>query len=79
MGSDMKKTIPTPFDATSNITDPISKEMAEQHVLLHMLYIRTTDALYMRKGRPGKGLQEEQEVARANLRAFERKNGLTPL
>lgn len=75
----MKTTRQMGIGSLPNTTEApqISPEMAQMHERLKTLYTRATNALSMRRGRPGKGLLEEQEVARANLRAFERKNGLT--
>ena len=55
---------------------PVSKEVMEQHSRLVREY---TSAVYMmgRSRRVPKAVKDAEEVARANLRAFERLHGLT--
>lgn len=77
-----KKT--TGIESLWNITDsgvdepiPLSKEILQEHARLQREY---TSAVY-RMGSAGKktpkSLRDNEEVARANLRAFERRHGLT--
>lgn len=56
---------------------PLSKEVMEQHSKLIREY---ASAVYRMGGmkRVSKSIRDAEEVARANLRAFERLHGLTP-
>ena len=69
------------WSITDSVVDqppPLSKELMEQHTKLQQEYQK---ALY-RSGAAGKrasrSAREQEEVARANLRHFERRHGLTP-
>lgn len=55
---------------------PLSKEIMQQHAMLVREY---ATAVYRRGGlrRVARSIREAEEVARANLRAFERRHGLT--
>lgn len=62
--------------STTEAPPPISKELQQQHGKLIREYQM---ALYRIGGmrRVSKSLRDAEEVARANLRAFERRHGLT--
>lgn len=73
----------TGIESLWNITDsgvdepiPMSKEVMEEHARLIRDY---TSAIYKRGNfkRVSKPVRDAEEVARANLRAFERRHGLT--
>lgn len=55
-----------------------SREMLEQHAKLQAKYDSAMGKSGGVRGRAGRALIEEEEVARSNLRAFERAHGLTP-
>jgi hypothetical protein len=76
----MKKTTKTGIMHLSSTTEPprpMSVEAEEQHASLKLRHARAHDRLKSGGGRPSRAHHEEEEVARANLRAFERKYGLT--
>lgn len=55
-----------------------SKEVLEQHAKLQAKFDSAMGKSGGIRGRAGRTLIEEEEVARSNLRAFERAHGLTP-
>ena len=62
--------------STTEVPVTISKEILEQHRIL----IREYQTMLQKRGpvnKPSRSLRESEEVARANLRAFERLHGLT--
>lgn len=62
--------------STTEAPVTVSKEILEQHRLL----IREYQTMLQKRGpvnKPSRSLRESEEVARANLRAFERLHGLT--
>ena len=55
-----------------------SKEVLEAHAQLQAKFESAMGKSGGVRGRAGRALIEEEEVARSNLRAFERAHGLTP-
>ncbi len=55
-----------------------SKEILEAHAKLQAKFDSAMGKSGGVRGRAGRALIEEEEVARSNLRAFERAHGLTP-
>ena len=55
-----------------------SKEILEAHAKLQAKFDSAMGRSGGVRGRAGRALIEEEEVARSNLRAFERAHGLTP-
>jgi hypothetical protein len=55
----------------------VTKEVLEEHERLKYKFGRALEKAAGTRGRVGRALMEEEEVARANLRAFERRHGLT--
>jgi hypothetical protein len=55
-----------------------SMEILEQHAKLQARFDSAMGKSGGVRGRAGRALIEEEEVARSNLRAFERAHGLTP-
>jgi hypothetical protein len=53
-------------------------EILEQHAKLQARFDSAMGKSGGVRGRAGRALIEEEEVARSNLRAFERAHGLTP-
>jgi hypothetical protein len=81
----MKKTtksgIMSLLNTTSLTPDPpvvLTKEAEEEYRSLKLRHARAASALQHLKIRPTRAHREEEEVARANLRSFERRYGLTP-
>lgn len=62
-----------------NITNQpsVTKEILEEHGRLKYKFERALEKAAGTRGRVGRALMEEEEVARSNLRAFERLHGLT--
>ena len=54
-----------------------TKEVLEEHEKLKYKFGRALEKAAGTRGRVGRALMEEEEVARSNLRAFERLHGLT--
>lgn len=62
--------------STTEAPVTVSKEILEQHRIL----VREYQTMLSKRGnvaKPSRSLRESEEVARANLRAFERLHGLT--
>jgi hypothetical protein len=55
-----------------------SREVLEAHAKLQARFDSAMGKSGGVRGRAGRALIEEEEVARSNLRAFERAHGLTP-
>ena len=55
-----------------------SKEILEAHAKLQARFDSAMGKSGGVRGRAGRALIEEEEIARSNLRAFERAHGLTP-
>jgi hypothetical protein len=55
-----------------------SRELLEEHAKLQARFDSAMGKSGGVRGRAGRALIEEEEVARSNLRAFERAHGLTP-
>jgi hypothetical protein len=55
----------------------VTKEVLEEHEKLKYKFDRALEKAAGTRGRVGRALMEEEEVARSNLRAFERLHGLT--
>lgn len=77
----MKKTTMMGIESLSSITEaeavPIPKEIMEQHAQLRREYLRVRDAMAQYPRKAPRMLRESEEVALANLRAYERRYGLT--
>lgn len=78
----MKKTTMTGIENLPSITEaeeavPIPKEIAEQHAQLRREYLRVREAMARYPRKAPRMLRESEEVALANLRAYERRYGLT--
>jgi hypothetical protein len=76
----MKKTTKSVIMSPSSITEPplpMSREAEEEYASLKLRHRRAADALQLVRGKPSRAHHEDEEVARANLRAFERIYGLT--
>lgn len=56
---------------------PIPKEIAEHHAQLRRDYLRIREAMARYPRKAPRALRESEEVALANLRAYERRYGLT--
>lgn len=71
----------TGIESLLNTTEapPIPKEIIERHQQLTREWKRAVHNLTLAGKRPSRMLREEEEVAQVNLRAFERRFGLTPL
>ena len=77
----MKKTTMTGIENLLNTTEEppaLSKEASEMYRQLRGEFDRASHLLGMAGRRPPKSVVDAQEVARSNLRAFERRFGLTP-
>jgi hypothetical protein len=55
----------------------VTKEILQEHGRLKYKFERALEKAAGTRGRVGRALMEEEEVARSNLRAFERLHGLT--
>ena len=55
----------------------VTKEVLEEHARLKYKFERALERAAGTRGRVGRALMEEEEVSRSNLRAFERRHGLT--
>jgi hypothetical protein len=55
-----------------------SREVLEAHAKLQARFDSAMGKSGGVRGRAGRALIEEEEIARSNLRAFERAHGLTP-
>jgi hypothetical protein len=69
----------TGIESLLNTTDQpkVTKEVLEEHARLKYKFERALERAAGTRGRVGRALMEEEEVARSNLRAFERRHGLT--